>query len=389
METGIAAAVVFSTLAAAGLGVVVACVALAFGFISLILFWWYETHRPPTLARFKENPILEPEPSHWWESEAVFNPAALYSNGRVHLLYRALGKDGISRIGYASSKDGVHFDERLPYPVFSPNRGFGVADARRVYGPLSYNTHVYASGGGWGGSEDPRMVEINNTVYVTFTAFDGWGFLRMALTSLPLPDFLGHSWGWRVPAFLSAPGQLNKNFILFPEKINGKYAILHLISPHIEIEYVDDLTAFDEEDYYITSSPPSGGRPGHWDSIVRGAGAPPIKTAEGWLLFYHGFDASHPEVGYKVGAMLLDLDDPTKILYRSSNPILEAKEWYENDWKPGVTYASGAVVVGEDLFVYYGGGDKRIAVARANLQDFLHKLTSGEHAVLEPIAVTL
>lgn len=387
MNTGLGAVVVLSTLAATGLGVVVASVALVFGFIALFLFWFYESRRPLHLSRLKENPILEPNPAHWWESEAVFNPAALYSNGRVHLLYRALGADGISRIGYASSTDGIHFNERLPYPVFSPARGFGVAQARRLHTPLSYNTQMYASGGGWGGSEDPRMVEIGGTVYVTFTAFDGWGFLRMALTSLPLPDFLGHRWGWRVPAFLSAPGQLNKNFILFPEKINGRFAIIYLISPEVKIKYIDDLSVFDDEDYYIDSPPRKGGRSGHWDNIVRGAGTPPLKTRFGWLLLYHGFDAAHPEVGYKVGAMLLDLNDPTKILARSNAPILEAKEWYENDWKPGVTYASGAVVLGDELIVYYGGGDKRIAAARANLRNFVYKLLSNEHAVLEPVKV--
>lgn len=385
METGFSVAFVLSGLAAAGLGVVVAAAAIFFGFIALAVFWWQEIRQPLALRRLKENPILEPLPQNWWESEAVFNPAALYTGGRVHLLYRALGRDGISRIGYASSPDGIHFDERLPYPVFAPSRGFGIAHARRLFAPLTYAPASYPSGGGWGGSEDPRAVEIDGHIYMTFTAFDGWGFLRMALTSLPLPDFLGHRFGWRVPAFLSAPGQLNKNFILFPEKINGKYAIIYVITPEIKIEFVDDLSVFDEEDRYIESSQPHGGREGHWDSAVRGAGAPPLKTPEGWLLFYHGFDTAHPEVGYKIGVMLLDLKDPTQVLYRSNWPVLEAKEWYENDWKKGVTYASGAVIVGEDLIVYYGGGDKRIAAARANLNEFLRKLKNNEHAVLEPV----
>src|SRR3989344_6217939 len=88
-------------------------------FIALLIFWLFEIRRPLGFVRLKENPILKPIPEHWWESEAVFNPAALVYNGRVHLFYRALGRDGISRIGYASSKDGVHFDERLPYPVYA------------------------------------------------------------------------------------------------------------------------------------------------------------------------------------------------------------------------------------------------------------------------------
>src|SRR3989344_7695247 len=124
METSVVVAVAISSLAAAGLGVAVACAALVFGFVSLILFWWYETRRPLHLARFKENPILEPNPAHWWESEAVFNPGVFVDGGRVHMFYRAMGRDGISRIGYASSSDGVRFDERLPYPAYDPTPGF-------------------------------------------------------------------------------------------------------------------------------------------------------------------------------------------------------------------------------------------------------------------------
>jgi predicted GH43/DUF377 family glycosyl hydrolase len=92
-------------------------------------------------------------------------------------------------------------------------------------------------------------------------------------------------------------------------------------------------------------------------------------------------------IGYKVGAMILDFDDPTKILYRSSKPILVPTEWYENDWKAGVVYASGAVVKDGTLFLYYGGGDKTISVATAPLERFLRELASGENAVLEAATV--
>ena len=173
-----------------------------------------------------------------------------------------------------------------------------------------------------------------------------------------------------------------------PEKISGKYAVLHSLAPRIQIEYVEDLNVFYEEEKYIKSDyHREQGREEYWDTWVRGAGAPPIKTRFGWLLFYHGFDPAHSEIGYKVGAMLLDLEDPTKILARSNMPILEPKEWYESDWKPNVIVATGAVVLGDDIFVYYGGGDKRIAAARANLRNFVYKLLSGEHAVLEPVGV--
>jgi predicted GH43/DUF377 family glycosyl hydrolase len=360
--------------------------ALALGVIALFLYWLSHVRRPVTLKRLKENPILEPRPDIWWESEAVFNPAALYSDGRVHLLYRALGTDGISRIGYASSPDGIHFDERLPHPVFQPDRRFGIPDHNRIYGPLSYSQTSYASGGGWGGCEDPRMVKIDDHVHMTFVAFDGWGFVRVALASILHASFVGKKWNWKQPVLLSPPGEIHKNWVLFPEKINGKFAVLHSITPNILVDYVDALEEFDGTKF-IYGSTRYGGREGEWDNIVRGAGAPPIKTPYGWLLFYHGMNSNEPHIGYKVGAMLLDLDDPTQVLYRSAHPILTPTEWYEHDWKPNVVMATGAVVVGDELIVYYGGGDKRIAAARADLRDFVRKLQTDEHIVLTPVTL--
>lgn len=386
MENGFEATLVLSGLLAAGLGILVAAAALCVGFLALIIFWWREIHRPLALARFKENPILEPDPAHWWESEAVFNPAAVYDSGRVHLFYRALGRDGISRIGYASSADGVHFDERLPYPVYEPGEHARTPDPRRTYAVLSYNTVLWASGGGWGGVEDPRAVKMDGRTYLSFTVFENWDSGRIGLTSLSLGDLQEKRWLWKKLAFLSPPGELHKNWVIFPEKIRGKYAILHSVSPEIRVEYVDSLDEFDEGDRYILNSfRGQGGREDSWDAFVRGAGAPPLKTRFGWLLFYHGMHPKEPHIGHKVGVMLLDLNNPEKVLARSNVPVLEPKEWYENDWKPGVTYASGAVVIGEDLIAYYGGGDKRIAAAKANLRDFVSKLLGGEHAVLEPI----
>jgi predicted GH43/DUF377 family glycosyl hydrolase len=82
---------------------------------------------------------------------------------------------------------------------------------------------------------------------------------------------------------------------------------------------------------------------------------------------------------YKLGAILLDLNDPSKVLYRSSYPILEPDEWYENDWKPGIIYASGAIVKDGVLLIYYGGGDKHIGVVYTKLSDFIDKLRKNEH----------
>lgn len=358
--------------------------ALLFGCAALLLYWVAGLRRPLKLSRSSHNPVLRPDPGHWWESEAVFNPAALYHDGRVHLFYRALGRDGISRIGHASSPDGIHFDERSPTPVYDKGPNFA-PPAAISYKTLTYDADTYASGGGWGGVEDPRAVKIDDRIYLTFSIFEGWQSIRLGVTSIFHRDLDERAWQKFAPYIAMSPrGQTHKNWVLFPEKINGKFAILHALTPRIMVEYVDSLE--DLHDNPIQSNNHRSGRPGHWDTLIRGAGAPPIKTEHGWLLLYHGMNPEQ-HTGYQVGAMLLDLHDPTKILYQSDKPILTPDEWYENDWKPGVVYASGACVVGPDLFVYYGGGDKYVAAARANLRDFLRKLMSHQNAALEPVRV--
>jgi predicted GH43/DUF377 family glycosyl hydrolase len=302
--------------------------------------------------------------------KATFNPAAVTMGNRVYLLYRAIGGDDTSVIGYAASDDGVNIVERSDEAVFS-HRTNGSS-------PLTTIPAInYLSGSGSaGGSEDPRMVylEEEGRVYLTYTAFDGWGSVRIALTSISRDDFLAHRWQWNDPVFLSPPGEVHKNWVLFPEKINGKFAILHSISPDISIDYVDDLDEFKDDDRSITSHYLRTSGSKEWDSWVRGAGPPPIKTRLGWLLFYHAMDVRDPN-RYKLGAMILDADDPTKILYRSRVPILEPEEWYENTgWKSGVVYSCGAVVRDGELAVYYGGADSVVCVAVADLDHFLDEL---------------
>ncbi len=320
------------------------------------------------LSRFGGNPIITPRPENLWESKATMNAAAIYENGRVHLLYRAIGETDISVIGYASSPDGLNFDKRSDTPIYVPREKFEGA-AKNSY---NYGLSPYISGGGGaGGCEDPRLTKIDNTLYMTYMAFDGYHGPRVAITSIKLKDFLNKQWKWEKPKILSRPGQTHKNWVLFPEKINGKYAILHSIAPHIAIDYVDSL---DIEDFNIESRRLTHGDENSWDNIVRGAGAPPIKTKYGWLLFYHAMDKRDPD-RYKIGAMILDYKNPKKILYRARLPVLEPDEKYENEgFKSGVVYACGATLIDDDLFVYYGGADTVTCVAMANLNEFLNRM---------------
>jgi predicted GH43/DUF377 family glycosyl hydrolase len=318
-----------------------------------------------TLTRYENNPVITPKPYSKWETVATFNPAAVKDDeGFVHLLYRAIGDDGVSRIGHAKSSDGVIFRDKSSFPVYVSTPSSCDNDKTPKY----YDTTMYASGGSWGGCEDPRAVVIDGRVYMTYTAFDGWQSVRIALTSISMEDLKANKWNWKKPKFISSASEVNKNWVLFPEKVNGKFAVLHSISPEIKIDYIDDLDYIEEK--YIKSTAPSGGRKNSWDNWMRGAGSPPVKTDIGWLLLYHAMDKNDPNK-YKVGCMILDLNDPTKILYRSNKPLFEPIASYENDGKPGVVYASGSLILGDDLFVYYGGGDKNVCVAKTPLKPLL------------------
>ena len=323
------------------------------------------------LDRHHKNPILRARSHYEWESEAVFNPAAIYDGGRVHLLYRAIGSHGLSVLGYASSADGLRFDDRSVEPVFALPHSRSIVDImEQHYGPA-----IYPSGGSWGGVEDPRLVKINDRIYLTFTAFDDWHSIRMGASSIDREDFLNKRWRWTEPVLISPAGQRHKNWVLFPEKIDGKFAILHSVTPTVQIEYVNALEDLAKEKHHIRSVDPLSmpDVSGQWDARTRGAGPPPLKTPEGWLVFYHGHEKSEPSK-YKLGALLLDLHHPEKILARSPHPILAPDMWYENDGKPGVVYACGAVLHDGKVSIYYGGADRHVCVASAPLTDLLKKI---------------
>lgn len=321
---------------------------------------------PLDLKRSKANPIIEPKSNLSWESKATFNPTAFHDDGKVHIVYRAIGDSDNSVLGYVTSKDGLTISERFPTPIYSH---FLHQNKDLSSPPISY-----CSGGGWGGGcEDPRLTLLGDRVYMLYTAFDGWGSVRIALTSISLDDFISRRWNWKKPVLISPPGEIHKNWVLFPEKINDKYAILHSISPHVMIDYFDSLDELNE-DNFIHSVHQGSLLWGKRDKLIRGVGPAPIKTKYGWLVLYHKME-KHETHRYKLWAMILDAKDPTKILYDSSQPILEPDEWYENEgYKRGVVYSCGAVVKDGELFVYYGGADKVSCVATANLDRFLEEL---------------
>jgi predicted GH43/DUF377 family glycosyl hydrolase len=162
------------------------------------------------MERYAGNPILRPIEEHAWESREVFNPAAVYLDGKVHLLYRAVGHDNISRIGYAASSDGVHIDTRLTEPVYAPR--------------AAYERD---------GCEDPRLTVIGDEIIMAYTALREYSHLQVyqiALTTIKQTDFLAQKWNW-APSRLPFPGIRNKDGVVFPEKIGGRYVLMHRVEP--------------------------------------------------------------------------------------------------------------------------------------------------------------
>jgi predicted GH43/DUF377 family glycosyl hydrolase len=339
------------------------------------------TPPPQHFERHEANPLISPE-KDWWRSEGTFNPAAINIDGDIHILFRALGQDGISRIGHAFSPDGVNIETVDSEPVFALKYShFGDRKVVKRFDPV-----MYPSGGSWGGCEDPRMVLIDDKIYVTFNAFDAWDNIRVGLITISKEDFLDEKWEkWSEPKLISPKGR-NKNWVIFPEKINGKFAVLHNLydtDPNkVVIDYVEDIESVGPEGFDFKSQDPQK-MPNNkiaWHNRMRSVGTPPIKTEKGWLVFYHATDRAEPSK-YKMGAMLLDLNDPTKIISRFSFPVLTPDMWYENDWKPGIIYSCGAVVKEDKIYVYYGGGDKHVCVVVANLNEFLDAFNKGVEKV--------
>lgn len=298
--------------------------------------------RDKVVQRLEKNPIITPDPSHDWEAKATFNPAAINLHGKIHILYRAMSADNTSTIGYAASRDGMDFDERLPDPVYVPREDF-----EKKAGP------------GNSGCEDPRIVKIGSRLYMTYTAVDAAASPRVAISSIDVNDFLAHEWNWSRPQLISPPGIMDKDTCLFPEKIHGDYMFLHRIGDNICAEFIDSLDFEVEKlNRCIEIMRP---RPGMWDSKKIGIAAPPLECTLGWLLLYHG--VSEDSI-YRVGAALLDKSDPTIVLARTADPILEPVYDYEKEGQvSNVVFPGGAVRRGDTLFIYYGGADSVVGGA--------------------------
>lgn len=310
------------------------------------------------LKRFSGNPTLVPISGHPWEAQAVFNPAALKIGDTTHILYRALSTDNTSTVGYATTKDGITIDERLSEPIYLPREGF---EMKKIENANS-------------GCEDPRLTKIGKHIYMCYTAFDGIGPPRVAVTSISESDFLKRSFKWAVPQLITPRDVDDKDACILDEKIKGKYLIMHRVGTDICGDYLDSLNF--EKDTVTKCIKILGPRINTWDSAKVGITAPPVKTKKGWLLLYHAVSKNHHT--YRVGAALLDLKDPTIVIARSADPIFEPEEKYEKEGiVNNVVFPCGMTVSDDLLYVYYGGADKVVGVATMELDIVVSALERG------------
>lgn len=263
----------------------------------------------------------------------------------------------ISHLRLVCSDDGVHFHE----PEHLPSMIFGK-------GPLE----TY-------GIEDCRVSLIDEVYHLTYTQVSesgvGVGLMRTR--------------DWRE---ISREGMIipphNKDCALFEERIDGRYFCLHrpsglgLGGNFIWIAESKDLRHWGNHQCILHT------RKGWWDSARVGAGAAPIKTAKGWLEIYHGANKDHK---YCLGALLLDLKDPSKVLARSYHPIMEPSEPYElNGFFGNVIFTNGQLVNGDEITLYYGASDEVICGATLSVEEILsdlskeHSLFPGQKSVFSP-----
>lgn len=333
------------------------------------------------LQRYQDTPILSPNPDNAWENLIVTNPGAWYDeeDGEVKLLYRAAGNPLDYRVvfGLAVSKDGYHFERAFDHPAFEPSvdgiDGGGVEDARLVkFGEwyyVTYASYPTLKGPYWiDGATHPDAVEPFPDDFPMPLRTNLMGTC-LAMTK----DFKR----WFRAGLMTSRHVLDHDVLIFPEKINGKWCVIHrphLTGPEYGVEQpamwicrTDDLLDLSGSKIMACARFP-------WEGHKIGGNATPIRTEHGWLLIYHGAGLDR---NYRLGAMLLDPEDPSVIIHRTREPIMEPREWYEiegcHNWK-GVVFPCGNCVIGDTFFLYYGGADKYVGLATCLLQELLDYL---------------
>jgi predicted GH43/DUF377 family glycosyl hydrolase len=296
-----------------------------------------QSPRTNSWKRLADTPVLAPQGTGW-ESAGTFNPAVVQEGGKFVMLYRAQDAGGTSRLGYAVSTDGIHFARRAE-PVLSPE------------GPYEKD----------GGVEDPRLVKIGDTYYLTYTGYNKKDAQLCLATSRDLIEWQRK--GVIIPAY---QGDWNKGWTksgaILGTKIHGEYWMYWLgtaedKTDQMGISHSKDLVHWTE----AMQTPVLPRRPGKFDSRVVEPGPPPILTDAGIVLIYNGADDN---LVYRTGFAVFDRNDPTRLLSRSDSAIF----WPELGWEragqvANVVFVEGMARQEERWLFYYGAADKYVGVA--------------------------
>jgi predicted GH43/DUF377 family glycosyl hydrolase len=316
------------------------------------------------LERFTSNPIVEPSRISFTRASGAFNPGASvdHNSGRVVLLVRVFEEETRrSSLALALSSDGEHFNEMWDEPAIgrdAPYEEWGVEDARITY------------------------LADEGRYAITYTGYSSAGPRVCLITTddlLAPQRYVRH--GPRVAGD-------NKNCVVFPEKVDGQYVILHRPMPRIVCTRVASL----ESEWPVDGVTLMGPRPGTWRSSRVGAGAPPIRTTAGWLFPFHGATSIEEGNVYSMGWCVLDINKPETVRFVSDAPALSPSAPYEIEqrsipqvdmanFRTGVrvVFPQGLVERGDDLVVYYGAADVSVGGARVGKRALVESI-EGEIA---------
>lgn len=314
------------------------------------------------LERLPTNPLVRPSDISFVRASGTFNPGVTIdrASGKVVLLVRIFEEASRrSCLGLALSSDGEHIDEIWDRPAVArdaPYEEWGAEDARITY------------------------LEDDGLYAITYTGYSRDGPRVCLITT---DDLLSPARYRRHGPRINGE---NKNCVVFPEKIDGQYVILHRPMPRMVCIRVSSL----ESEWPETGVPLVGPRPGSWRSSRVGAGAPPIRTSIGWLLPFHGATSIEEGNVYSMGWCVLDLKKPETVLYVSDAPALTPEAPYEIEhgeipqvdpanFKTGirVVFPQGLVERGDDLLVYYGAADVSVGGARVRKRDLVDSLAEA------------
>ncbi len=288
------------------------------------------------LTRYAKNPIMTATTNEW-ENLNVSNAGATVYNNKVYLIYRAEGEERrrgpnswpVTRLGLAISENGFDISERRDIPLFGPEKD----NLWNVFG-----------------AEDPRISKIGDVYYIVYTAMTTYGDHGGWLMYTTTKDFVNFEASKRL-----MPELEQRTSGLLPSKIADKFVLFHRPMPNMWISTSSDLKTWDTMRCMFQI------KPNTWYENKLGIGPAPLPTAYGWLLFWHGKDNSGK---YALGIMLLDKNDPSKIIKYQEEPILTCEMPYEKEgFLPNVVYTNGAVEFNGKFIVYYGCCDRCLSVA--------------------------